>query len=227
MRLKVIRAAGGGAFTGVSTGPTQTIGTNASPTTHVFEARQPIAAGDQIAIDLDGDIFSNNFVIIPSSSPPGTVQGGWTPSLLDGQTRSPDSGSANELMFNADVEPEADGDGFGDETQDQCPTDASTQGQCPPPEPGDTTAPDTTITKGPKDKTRKKTATFTFTGTDARAVASFQCKLDAGAFAPCTSPHTVKVKKGKHTFQVQAIDEAGNVGAPATDDWKVKKKRKR
>jgi hypothetical protein len=29
------------------------------------------------------------------------------------------------------VEPDADRDGFGDETQDQCPTDASTQGPCP------------------------------------------------------------------------------------------------
>ena len=28
-------------------------------------------------------------------------------------------------------EPDADGDGFGDESQDQCPTDASTQGPCP------------------------------------------------------------------------------------------------
>jgi hypothetical protein len=100
------------------------------------------------------------------------------------------------------------------------------------PVPSDTAAPDTTspsavITKGPKDKTRKKTATFEFTGTDTRAIASFQCKLDAGAFAPCTSPHTVKVKKGKHTFEVQAVDQAGNVGAPATDTWKVKKKRKK
>jgi hypothetical protein len=91
---------------------------------------------------------------------------------------------------------------------------------------GDTTAPTAQITSGPKDKTKKKTATFTFTGTDARAIASFQCKLDAGAFAPCTSPHTVKVKRGKHHFEVQAIDQAGNLGAPATDDWKVKKKKK-
>jgi hypothetical protein len=90
----------------------------------------------------------------------------------------------------------------------------------------DTAPPETTILNGPKDKTRKRTATFEFTGTDTRAIASFQCKLDAGAFTPCTSPHTVKVKKGKHTFQVQAIDEAGNVGSPATDTWKRKKKKK-
>jgi hypothetical protein len=95
------------------------------------------------------------------------------------------------------------------------------------PQPVDSVAPTTTITRGPKDKTKKKTATFEFTGTDARAIASFQCKLDSAAFAPCTSPHAVKVKKGKHTFQVQAIDQAGNVGTPATDTWKVKKKKKK
>jgi hypothetical protein len=44
----------------------------------------------------------------------------------------------------------------------------------------------------------------------------------------CASPYTIKVKKGKHTFQVRAIDQAGNVdGTPATDDWKVKKKKKK
>jgi hypothetical protein len=97
----------------------------------------------------------------------------------------------------------------------------------PEPEPLDSAPPNATITKGPKNKTKKKTATFEFTGTDTRAISGFQCKLDSAAFVPCTSPHTVKVKKGKHTFQVQALDQAGNLGAPATDDWKVKKKRKK
>jgi hypothetical protein len=91
--------------------------------------------------------------------------------------------------------------------------------------PDDTSPPNATITRGPKDKTRKRRATFEFTGTDARAIASFQCKLDAAAFVPCTSPYTVRVKKGKHRFQVQAIDQAGNVGSPATDTWKRKRKK--
>ena len=85
-----------------------------------------------------------------------------------------------------------------------------------PPTPAEDQAPpDTTITKHPKDKTKKKPATFEFTGTDARAIASFECSLDGDAFATCISPYTVKVKKGKHTFQVRAIDQAGNVGTPA------------
>ncbi len=97
----------------------------------------------------------------------------------------------------------------------------------PPPEPVDSEAPTAAITSGPPDKTRKKTATFAFTGTDTRALASFQCSLDGAAFATCTSPFTVRVKKGKHTFQVRAVDQAGNVGTPASDDWKRKKKKRR
>ena len=42
-------------------------------------------------------------------------------------------GAANaELVLNADIEADADKDGYGDETQDQCPTNAATQGPCPP-----------------------------------------------------------------------------------------------
>jgi hypothetical protein len=97
----------------------------------------------------------------------------------------------------------------------------------PQPTTFDSAPPNTAITSRPKDKTKKKTATFEFTGTEARAIASFGCSLDGEAFRDCSSPVTYKVKKGKHTFQVQAIDEAGNVGVPATDDWKVKKKKRK
>jgi hypothetical protein len=107
-------------------------------------------------------------------------------------------------------------------------------GAGPPCEPPDTNAPETQITKGPKDKLKlkkgkkKAKATFEFTGTDARAVASFQCSLDGGPFEPCASPDTEKVKKGKHEFEVRAVDAAGNVDpTPASDDWKVKRKKKK
>lgn len=40
------------------------------------------------------------------------------------------------LSLAAVVEPDADGDGFGDETQDQCPQSAATQGACPTPPAG-------------------------------------------------------------------------------------------
>ena len=47
-------------------------------------------------------------------------------------------------------------------------------------------------------------------------------------FEPCTSPEDVKVKKGKHTFEVRATDAAGNTDpTPATQSWTVKKKKKK
>ncbi len=85
-------------------------------------------------------------------------------------------------------------------------------------------APETTITKGPKDKTKKKRARFEFTSSEPGS--TFECSLDNRAFATCTSPHTVKVKKGKHSFAVRAKDQAGETDpTPATDSWKRKKKK--
>jgi DNA-binding beta-propeller fold protein YncE len=96
----------------------------------------------------------------------------------------------------------------------------------PQPEAGDTNPPDTQISAGPKSKTKKKTATFSFTSTEPGS--TFQCSLDDTAFEPCTSPKDVKVKKGKHTFEVRATDAAGNTDpTPATRRWTVKRKRKR
>lgn len=100
----------------------------------------------------------------------------------------------------------------------------------PPPEPPvggpprDTTAPDTQITSGPRSKTKKKRASFSFSSSEPNS--TFECKLDAGPFVACASGFSVKVKKGKHTFQVRAKDAAGNVDqSPATDSWRRKKKK--
>jgi hypothetical protein len=91
----------------------------------------------------------------------------------------------------------------------------------------DTGPPDTLITKGPKNKTKKKKARFEFTSTEAGS--SFDCTVDGRApKAPCTSPIRVKVKKGRHTFQVRATDPAGNADpTPASDSWKRKKKKRK
>jgi hypothetical protein len=87
-------------------------------------------------------------------------------------------------------------------------------------------APDTNITRKPQQKTRNTTASFQFSS--ATTGATFECKLDKEAFAPCTSPATYVVKRGKHTFQVRAKDADGNVDAtPAKFSWGVKKKKQK
>ncbi len=74
---------------------------------------------------------------------------------------------------------------------------------------GDSTAPDTTIVSGPAGGTYDPTATFSFSSSEAGS--SFECKLDAGAYAACGSPNTTPyLTDGLHTFSVRATDLAGN-----------------
>ena len=89
----------------------------------------------------------------------------------------------------------------------------------------DTTEPGTSITATPTNPSNSSTGTFLFTGTDpiGGGVASFQCQLNGGGFSPCTSPKSYTgLGEGSHTFQVRAIDFAGNIDpTPASYTWVV------
>ena len=89
----------------------------------------------------------------------------------------------------------------------------------------DKTAPQTTIVKGPKARSRKRTAKFKFVSSEAGS--TFQCKLDKKKFKPCGSPKKYKrLKPGKHVFQVRAIDAAGNRDkTPATRKFRILPRR--
>ena len=91
----------------------------------------------------------------------------------------------------------------------------------PPPPPSDTTAPDTSITSAPADPSTSTSASFAFTATESGS--TFACKLDAGAYAACTSPKAYSaLSMASHTFSVRATDAAGNTDAtPATKTWTV------
>jgi hypothetical protein len=57
------------------------------------------------------------------------------------------------------------------------------------------------------------TATASFSSPDSD-VARFECKLDGGAYATCTSPKAFAgLAAGGHTISVRAVDNATNVGA--------------
>ncbi|HEY7256565.1 MAG TPA: glycine-rich protein [Solirubrobacterales bacterium] len=90
-----------------------------------------------------------------------------------------------------------------------------------------TAVPDTILSSHPKKtvKTKKKKAKVKFSFSSDLAGATFECKLDRSAFAPCSSPKSYKVKKGKHTFSVEAVGPAGTDATPATFSFKVKKKK--
>jgi len=94
-----------------------------------FPVRLPITAGDYVAIESDaaitniyslgnlaGAAFRFSSPKLPADNSAGTA--GVFPGTF-------------EVLLRARVEADADGDGYGDETQDQCPTSASTQSACP------------------------------------------------------------------------------------------------
>jgi len=82
--------------------------------------------------------------------------------------------------------------------------------------PADTTPPQTTITSSPAGGIAKSlTVPIGFTSSETPS--TFSCKVDTGAAASCTSPRTITVTPGVHTFSVAATDAALNVDpTPAT-----------
>jgi len=63
--------------------------------------------------------------------------------------------------------------------------------------------------------------TFMFTATDDLGVSGFECRLDGGAFSPCTSPKAYSgLSPGVHTFRVRAVDVANRPDpSPAAHTW--------
>ncbi len=89
----------------------------------------------------------------------------------------------------------------------------------------DTTPPTVSITAEPATYSNTTTATFTSAASDTFATAGplgFQVSLDGAAFAQATSSVTYSnLNQGSHTFQVEAVDQAGNVSAAASYSWIV------
>ncbi len=93
----------------------------------------------------------------------------------------------------------------------------------------DTVAPQTRITTKPKRRTKSRRAKFKFASNE--PALDFVCKFDKGIFGggeyeSCGASITLrKVKPGRHTMSVKAIDTNGNMDqTPAKYRWKVKKK---
>lgn len=94
--------------------------------------------------------------------------------------------------------------------------------------------PDTAFDKKPPKKVKAKgkkgkKVKLAFSGTinsGAPGPLGFECKLDKGKFEECASPLKLKLKKGKHTIEVRAVDSTGRIDSnPATAKIKVKKKK--
>ena len=198
LTLRVFRLVGSGTYKPVAEGgPLQTIAPGTGLRT--FPVRVAVQKGDFIGLrSTAGACISSSPEVqdfLKSSAGTATALG-------TSKVYATSPGVVLDIA--ASLEPDADGDGFGDVTQDQCATLASSQGRC------DTTAPNTTVTKKPKRGSGVSSLSFT----SSEAGSTFTCSMDGKKEKPCTSPAAyVCLKPGKHTFTVQATDPAGNVDA--------------
>jgi hypothetical protein len=215
VKLRVLRPATDPQWAGAGTSAARA---TVVGTSRFFATRLPIARGDAIGID-DSSGSGAQFV----SNAVNGIGSIWTPRLADFDTRDP-TAAAGAPLIQAQVEPDADGDGFGDETQDDCPNGPGPRNGC------ETTPPETTITRAPKRKvkTRKRKKRVRFGFTSSEPGSEFRCVVDDEPPVACHSPFTDRFRRGKHRFVVQAIDAADNADpTPAIAQFKLKRKKRK
>jgi hypothetical protein len=149
-------------------------------------------AGDQVAAAISDPGASTDF-------PGGNLQNG------------------KRVNISAVLEPDVDGDQYGDLTQDLCPQSKLTQAACP--------APDTTVTKHPKKRSASRKARIRFSSTIAGS--TFTCVIDGKAARACTSPFKKRFQVGRHLVVITATSAVGIVDpTPATVTFKVTKPKR-
>jgi hypothetical protein len=155
--IRVVGPTTGSSFKVLGSSATEHVAFAPSPTIGgitTFQTRLPIPAGGYVGLATAS--MSQPESVFPS--PASTLA-----KLHDGSDgtiyNEPGTISAQELAYDADIEPDADHDGFGDITQDSCPSAATVHdGQCPViAPPPDATAPKITGLEVVPKKFRVKT----------------------------------------------------------------------
>jgi hypothetical protein len=94
---------------------------------NVFPTRIPVQAGDHFGVF--GTVLD---VVFCGGADVGDTAGFFVLSAAVGSAHVFTPTTNVRIPMIAVIEPDKDGDGFGDETQDKCPQSAATQGECPP-----------------------------------------------------------------------------------------------
>ena len=232
--------------TAAGTGPTVTLVVNEEALeapVQEFGGRVPVKKGQHLAID------AGKYVLATVNDSGDKFSYVYSPPLVAGSGARGSIEPTGELLVAATIEPDADGDGFGDETQDQCATQATTQGPC------DTAAPGVTglkvsgakisynlseaatvkfklekklpgrkvgrkcVKQTPQNKTKKRCPRFKKVGAEFSG---------PGAAGPnkATLPNGKKLKPGVYRLTMTATDVAGNAATKTVKFTIAKKKKK-
>ncbi len=149
LKLSVLRPLGASDYRSVADSASETPVAN---TLSTFPTRIPVRQGDRIGMKPNG---------VPCTANVGTGSHLWIAGdVAPGSSATFPNASSRGLDISAVEEADADGDGYGDTSQDLCPTDATTQGACrtttPPPPDDDTAACDKAKKKLEKAKAKLK-----------------------------------------------------------------------
>jgi hypothetical protein len=169
-----------------------------------FSARLPVQAGDTIGLWVFGaeGVSGPGVFVNPEAADGDTVGRIDAPEpVLGDQFTIPATFTNSRLLISAVIEPDADNDGFGDETQDKCPASAATQGACPAaPPPPDKTAPAFTVSRSALRLSKKGSISFFVTSNEAATgVAGATVNLGKTAKVVRFKRAKIKLAAGKRT----------------------------
>jgi hypothetical protein len=213
--LKIVRRTSPGKYT--VTGSSQ-LRSLVAAVNNSFADRIPVTGGDRLALFMTGPGATSCAFSTGSSGDVLTeyVGSSVTDLPVGGSFSTVPAGGSVRLDLSATIEPDADGDGYGDLTQDACPTRSDRTTECVPP---DTTLSAPRVVRTSATRVKVKAL---FVATEP---ATFTCSIDGGRAKPCTSPFKLRLRLGKHHLAVTATDAAGNLDpTPAIVTIKVKKR---
>jgi hypothetical protein len=211
--LRIFRLVGGTSYTLVGSSGVQTL--TASPV-NSFATRIVVKAGDRLGL----------YVGNPSTGFPDTG-GGASCAFSTGAGDLIHEGPANpepavfanvnlpvsysniyRLNVTASIEADADGDGYGDETQDGCTTNAATQGACPV---KDSTPPRATISSK-RDSVKDNAVSIAVTSDE---------------IATATATGSVRVPNASRLYRLVQATESLRQGAAVQLELRIPKKARR
>ena len=154
-RIRVLRGTSGATTAVVSSSYASIPGTDVA---HKVDTRLTVQAGDVLALGLPS--ANDPPYAVTSNGTQGRCFNHFQADPADGETQSTElCSNERELLYNATVEPDADADGYGDESQDLCTTVAG-PGACPVDPPANTTPAPSTPAAPAKDTTAPAIATL-------------------------------------------------------------------